>query len=428
MINLELPQQIENTRALLRQFAEGGLRPLSRKYDLLEQDEMPQELYELSKLLRGGRNRGEGEGASGAKPGEEAGEKAGDKGHGKSSGEAMTAPGSEVSNRNGSNMSTVISSAELCWGDVGLFLALPIVGLGNAAVSAVATEEQKQEWGELFAAMAITEPGAGSDSAAIKTTAVLDGDEWVLNGEKIFVTTGYRSKQVVVWASLDLTLGKAAIKSFLVPKGTPGMTVSRVEHKLGIRASDTAQIVFENCRVPKTNLLGNPEIAKTADARKKAFGGVMQTFDNTRPMVAAQAVGLARAALDLTYELLGEEGVELDFEKGYHQMSAVENDLYDLEAEYETARLLMLKAAWMADNHQPNSKNASMSKAKAGRTGNQVALKCVEICGQLGYSKAHLLEKFARDSKIIDIYEGTQQIQQLIIARQVLGRSSSELK
>ena len=402
MINLELPQRIEDTRALLRQFSSGGLRPISRKYDLLEPKDTPQELYELSKLLGGGRDRGDARGDS-----------AGEGGSG---------------NRNGSNMSMVVSSAEICWGDVGLFLALPTVGLGNAAVNAVASQQQKDEWGDLYAAMAITEPGAGSDSAAIRTTAVLDGDEWVINGEKIFVTAGYRSKQVVVWASLDLSLGKAAIKSFLVPKGTPGMTVTRVEHKLGIRASDTAQIVFDNCRVPRANLLGNPEIARTADARKKAFGGVMQTFDNTRPMVAAQALGVARAALDLTYELLADKGVALDYEKSYFQMSAVENDLYDLEAEYETARLLVLKAAWMADNRQPNSSNASMSKAKAGRMGNQVALKCVEICGQLGYSKAHLLEKFARDSKIIDIYEGTQQIQQLIIARQVLGKSSSELK
>jgi acyl-CoA dehydrogenase len=400
MINLEIPKKIEDTRALLHQFSLNGLRPLSRKYDLLEQKEMPEELYELVKLLKGGRSQAE----------------------------KRADPAAEAGNVNGSNLSMVVSSAELCWGDVGLFLALPSIGLGNAAVSAVATEEQKTEWGDLFASMAITEPGAGSDSAAIKTTATLDGDEYVLNGTKIFVTDGYRSKQVVVWASLDLKMGKAAIKSFLVPKGTPGMTVTRVEHKLGIRSSDTAQIVLEDCRVPKANLLGNPEIAKTADARKKAFGGVMQTFDNTRPMVAAQAVGLARAALDMTLELLKEEGVELDYNKSYHQMSAVESDLYDMEADYETARLLVLKAAWMADNKQPNSKNASMSKAKAGRMGNQVALKCVEICGQLGYSKAHLLEKFARDSKIIDIYEGTQQIQQLIVARQVLGKSSSELK
>lgn len=330
--------------------------------------------------------------------------------------------------RNGKNMELVIGCEEMCWGDVGLFVAFPGFALGNAAVDAVASDEQKAEWGELFASMAITEPGTGSDSAAIKTTARLEGDEWVINGEKIFVTDGYRSKQVVVWASLDLSLGKAAIKSFLVPKGTPGMTVARVEHKLGIRASDTAQIIFDNCRIPKANILGNPEIAKTAEQRKKAFGGVMQTFDNTRPAVAAQGLGVARAALDLTKELLQSEGVNLSYQGSYQQLSAVENDLYELEAEYEAARLLTLKASWMADNKQSNSKNASMSKAKAGRIAVQVSLKCVEICGQLGYSKAQLLEKFARDSKIIDIYEGTQQIQQLIIARQVLGKSSKELK
>jgi len=400
MINLELPQKMEETRKLLRQFSRDGLRPISRKYDLLEQREMPEELYELSKLLGIGRKR------SAADPDQP----------------------DATANVNGRNLSMVVSSAELCWGDVGLFLALPSIGLGNAAVAAVASEEQKAEWGDLFAAMAITEPGAGSDSAAIRTTAVADGDEWVLNGTKIFVTDGYRCKQVVVWASLDPSLGKAAIKSFLVPKGTPGMTVTRVEHKLGIRASDTAQIVLDNCRVPRANLLGNPEIASTAEARKKAFGGVMQTFDNTRPMVAAQAIGLARAALDLTLELLAEQGLELDFTRGYHMLTALENDLYELEAEYESARLLVLKAAWMADNRQPNSKNASMSKAKAGRMAGQVALKCVEICGQLGYSKACLLEKFARDAKILDIYEGTQQIQQLIVARQVLGKSSADLK
>ena len=404
MINLELPKDIQDLQGLLHQLAEGGLRPISRKYDQLEQKELPEELVEISKLLAAGRKARN------------------------TDSDAASVTGESQANRNGNNMRMAAASQELCWGDVGLFLALPSIGLGNAAVEAVASAEQKAEWGELFAAMAITEPGCGSDSAAIKTTAVLDGDEWVINGEKIFVTDGYRSRQVVVWASLDLSLGKAAIKSFLVPKGTPGMTVTRVEHKLGIRASDTAQIVFDNCRVPKANLLGNPDIATTAEERKKAFGGVMQTFDNTRPMVAAQAVGVARAALDLTQDLLQEAGIELGFDKKYHQLSAIENDLYDMEAEWEAARLLVMQAAWMADNRQPNSLNASMSKAKAGRMGNAVALKCVEICGQLGYSQAELLEKFARDSKIIDIYEGTQQIQQLIIARQLLGKGSGELK
>lgn len=400
MINLELPKNLQDLDGLLHQFAEGGLRPISRKYDLLEQRELPEELVELGALLKVG-----------------------------SSPQASSdkdAP--EEGNRNGNNMRMAVATEAMCWGDAGLYLALPVIGLGNAAVQAVATEEQKTEWGELFAAMAITEPGCGSDSANIKTTAVLDGDEWVINGEKIFVTDGYRCRQVVVWASLDTSMGKAAIKSFLVPKGSPGMTVTRVEHKLGIRASDTAQIVFENCRVPKSSLLGSPDIATTAAARKKAFGGVMQTFDNTRPLVAAQAIGLARAALDLAQDLLKESGLELSYKKNYHQLSALENDLYELEADWESARLLVLKAAWMADNRLPNSMNASMSKAKAGRMGNTVALKCVEICGQLGYSQSALLEKFARDSKIIDIYEGTQQIQQLIIARQLLGKSSSELK
>lgn len=405
MINLELPKHLQDLQTLLRQFSKDGLRPLSRKYDDLEPKDLPEELGPLSELLAAGRKQ-----RSAKNSAEENGD----------------APQSEV--RNGTNLSTVVGAAELCWGDPALFLAMPAIGLGNAAVEAVATPEQKQQWGELYAAMAITEPGCGSDSAAIRTTATLDGDEWVINGEKIFVTDGYRCKQVVVWASLDPELGKAAIKSFLVPKGTPGMTVTRVEHKLGMRASDTAQIVFDNCRVPRTNLLGDPEIAKTAEARKKAFGGVMQTFDNTRPAVAAQGIGTARAALDITEALLRERGVELGYNREYARLSALENDLYDLEAEYEAARLLVLKAAWMADNKLPNSKNASMCKAKAGRMVNTVTLKCVEICGQLGYSKTELLEKLARDSKIIDIYEGTQQIQQLIVARQVLGKSSSELK
>jgi acyl-CoA dehydrogenase len=382
-----------------RQVALQGLRPISRKYDLLEQKETPEELYALQEMLKPSIGR---VGAS--------------------------ATASTGGNRNGANMAAVTFIEQMCWGDLGLTSSLPMIGLGNAAVEAVANEDQKAQWGDLYAAMAITEPGCGSDSAAIKTTAKLDGDEWVINGEKIFVTDGYRCKQVVVWASLDTSLGKAAIKSFLVPKGTPGMSITRISHKLGIRANDHAQILFDNCRVPKGNILGDPNIARTAEERKKAFGGVMQTFDNTRPQVAGQGLGIARAALDMTSDLLQQRGKDLNYDKGYHEMSAVENDLYELEAEYEAARLLVLKAAWMADNKQPNSKNASMSKAKAGRMGTQVTLKCVEICGQLGYSKTNLLEKWARDSKIVDIYEGTQQINQLIIARQVLGKSSKELK
>jgi acyl-CoA dehydrogenase len=300
---------------------------------------------------------------------------------------------------------------------------MPRQGLGNSAIASVADDEQLARFEGVWAGMAITEPGTGSDSANIKTTAVLDGDEYVINGEKIFVTSGDRADAIVVWATLDKELGRAAIKSFVVPKGTPGMRVERLEHKLGIRASDTATIIFENCRVPAANLLGSPEVDP-----KQGFAGAMATFDNTRPLVASMAVGCASAALDLTRELLASAGVEVDYDRPAHIQPAAAAKLLQLESDLEGARLLMLQAAWMADNGTPNSLEASMAKAKAGRVGSDVTLSCVELCGAVGYSESELLEKWARDSKILDIFEGTQQIQQLIVARRLLGKSSAELK
>ena len=270
--------------------------------------------------------------------------------------------------------------------------------------------------------MAITEPGTGSDSANISTTAKLDGDHYVLNGEKIYVTAGSRADIIVVWATIDKSAGRAAIKSFAVERGTPGMEVTRLEHKLGIKASDTAAISFSDCRVHKSNLLGNPEIDT-----KKGFGGVMQTFDNTRPLVAAMAVGVAKAALDRTKELM-KDCTELNYSAPINSVSAAEAEIYRMEADWEAARLLTLQAAWMADNGKPNSMEASMAKAKAGRACNAITLKCVELCSGLGYSEDELLEKWSRDSKILDIFEGTQQIQQLIVARRLLNLSSAELK
>jgi acyl-CoA dehydrogenase len=321
----------------------------------------------------------------------------------------------------------VITTESFCYGDVGLALSIPGSGLGNAAIGAAATAEQKERFGSVYASMAITEPASGSDSGSISTTARLDGEEWVLNGEKIFVTAGERCDTVVVWATLDKNAGKTAIKSFVVPKGTPGMELVGLEHKLGIRASDTATIRFDNCRIPKANILGNADV-KEGD-KKGAFGKVMQTFDNTRPGVAAMSIGVGRAALDLTYELLkAESNFELRYDKPLWDSSAIEAELYRMEADWEAAPLLVLRAAWMADNGQPNSMEASMAKAKAGRVGSIITLRCVELCGSIGYSEAQLLEKFARDSKILDIFEGTQQIQQLIVARRLLNKSSAELK
>jgi acyl-CoA dehydrogenase len=352
------------------------------------------------------------------------GDGSGDGGHGSSDGDGRGAGDGASPNRNGRNMASMLGLIEMSWGDVGLALTMPRQGLGQSAIAALASPEQLQRFGRRWAAMAITEPGAGSDSAAIRTTARLDGDEYVLNGEKIFVTAGDRAELIVVWATLDRAAGRGAIKSFVVERDNPGLRLVRLEHKLGIRASDTANLSLEDCRVSAQNLLGSPDI-QTA---REGFVGVMQTFDNTRPLVAGMAIGVARASLERTRELLAERGVEPDYAAPPHAQHAAAAELIELEADWEAARLLTLQAAWMADNGKPNSLHASIAKAKAGRMCTHVALRCVALCGATGYAETELLEKWARDAKILDIFEGTQQIQLLVIARALLHKSSAELK
>jgi acyl-CoA dehydrogenase len=405
MINLEIPKKFVPLVGQAHQVAEEVFRPISRKYDQ-EEHAYPKELDMLAALIDG-MNDGSATGGAGA-AGVRREKRDGDDGV-----------------RNGSNMSTVLGIVELCWGDVGLLLSMPRQGLGNSAIASVANDEQLERFKGKWAAMAITEPEAGSDSASIRTTAVLDETtgEYVLNGEKIYVTSGERADLVVVWATLDRSVGRAAIKSFVVERSNPGLKLDRLEHKLGIRASDTAAFILEDCRVPKENLLGSPEVDT-----EKGFAGVMQTFDNTRPLVAAMAVGLTRACLEETRRLLSDAGVEVDWDKPAQLQPAAAAEYLAMEADYEAARLLTLEAAWMADNSKPNSLQASMAKAKAGRTCVDVALRCVRLCGSLGFGEELLLEKWARDAKILDLFEGTQQIQLLIIARQLLGKSSAELK
>ena len=402
-MQLEIPRKLLALVEQAHLVASEVFRPISRKYDRAEH-EYPVELDMLASVMDGMNEGDLGGGAGAAKLKQE-----------------RKAQGGGV--RNGTNMSTVLGLTELCWGDVGLALTIPRQGLGNAAIAAVANEEQSVRFKGRWAAMAITEPEAGSDSASIRTTARLDGDHYVLNGEKIFITAGGRADLIVVWATLDPSLGRSAIKSFVVEKGTPGMQLVRLDHKLGIRASDTATITFNDCRVPKENLLGNPNIDT-----KQGFGGVMQTFDNTRPVVAAMALGVGRASLERTRELLRQRGILGGYERTLFGSTAAEAELYRMEAELEAARLLTLKAAWLADNGVPNSKEASMAKAKAGRAANHITLRCLQMCAANGITETELLEKWARDSKILDIFEGTQQIQLLIIARRLLGKSSQELR
>ncbi|HEY1841848.1 MAG TPA: acyl-CoA dehydrogenase family protein [Mycobacterium sp.] len=400
-INLELPRKLHAVIDKAHQGAAEMMRPIARKYDLKEHA-YPVELDTLSELYTGASesNTVEMSGANSFRSGDE-----------------------DEGNRNGANMGAALQALEASWGDAAMLLSMPFQGLGNAAISGVATDEQLQRLGRVWAAMAITEPGFGSDSAAVSTTAKLDGDEYVINGEKIFVTAGSRATHIVVWATLDKSKGRAAIKSFVVPREHPGVTVERLENKLGIKGSDTAVIRFDNARVPKDNLLGNPEIEPG-----KGFSGVMETFDNTRPLVAGMAIGIARAALEELRTILTDAGVEISYDKPSHVQSAAAAEFLRMEADWESSYLLMLRAAWQADNKIPNSKEASMSKAKAGRVGSDITLKAVELVGTTGYSETTLLEKWARDSKIMDIFEGTQQIQQLVVARRLLGLSSTELK
>ena len=329
----------------------------------------------------------------------------------------------------------------MSWGDAGQYLCVPGGGLGNTAVQAVGTPEQKQRLLPRFAtgdepvwsAMAITEPDAGSDNSSMRTTAVLDEDsnEWILNGEKIFITSGSLALKesngfCIVWATVDASAGRAGIKSFVVEANTPGVDVSPGMAKYGIRASDTVVISFTDARVPYDNILGSPDVqtGKTT----KGFKGAMRTFDASRPAVAASAVGIARAALEYTQEKLAEAGIAVDYTKSRHQLTAVERDLIDMEAQYKSAWLLTLKATAAMMHGQTNRLEASMCKAHAGTAVTKLTLKAVELLGPLGYSRDFLVEKWMRDAKINDIYEGTRQINLLIVARTILGYSRRELK
>jgi len=330
----------------------------------------------------------------------------------------------------------------LSWGDAGMYLITPGGGLGAAAVQASGTPEQKAKFLARYAgekptmgAMCMTEAGAGSDTSLIRTRAVLDEatKEWILNGEKIFVTSGDKSLTeyeklgkgfVVVWATIDPTAGRAGMRSFVVEAGTPGVKVTKMEHKLGIRASDTVSISLVDARLPFDHILGSPTVEKTTTG----FKGAMATFDATRPLVAAAGLGVARAALEFLKEKLAENGVTVRYGLPRQKLTNIEREVIDCDVMLKSAWLMVLKAVWMADNKKPNALESSMSKVKAGDVGTKITQKAVEILGPLGYSREFLLEKWFRDAKITDIYEGTGQINRLVVARQILGYSGAELR
>jgi acyl-CoA dehydrogenase len=407
MIDFSLSSETDNARQMIHMVAEQTMRPISREYDEREHEKPIEWLSMMWNASKGM----------------------------VSFGDVDKKPATVERKASERILRSTVMIEELSWGDAGLYLSIPNSGLGGAAVSAAGTPEQKERFLARFrggepkwGAMAITEPGCGSDSAAITTTAVRDGDHWVLNGTKIFCTSGLMAVEksegfVVVWATVNKSAGRAGIKAFVVEHHTPGMTVAKCENKLGIRASDTAMLVFEDCRIPLDNILGSPEVQHSTEG----FKGVMATFDATRPLVAASAIGIARAAVDFVREALQKAGVEIRYHVPPTKMTTVERDFIDMESDLHAARLLTWRAAWMIDQGMRNSLEASMAKAKAGLMVTRVTQKAVELLGPLGYSRKLLLEKWMRDAKINDIFEGTQQINLLIIARRILGYSSREL-
>ena len=397
MIDFALSERLREAQEFYRRYAGERMRPISRAFDEREHErpwDFIRDAWEASR-----------------------------------SGKTPSAPAEER------NLFTVVVIEEMSWGDAGLYLIRPGSGLGTAAVAATGTKEQRERFLARFrdgepkwAAMAITEPGCGSDTSAIQTTAVRDGDEWVLNGSKIFCTNGSLSLAeseglTVVWATVDRSAGRAGIKPFVVEAGTPGVSVAKLENKLGIRVSDTAEILLEDCRIPADNVLGPAEV-KTS---KGSFKGAMATFDATRPIVAAMSVGVANAALELLREHVRDAGHRLRYGVSPQRLSVLERDLMECEAEVRATRLLTWRSACMLDRGQRNSLEASMAKAKAGQVVTRVTQKVVEHLGPLGYSRSLLAEKWMRDAKINDIYEGTQQINLLIVARRILDYGSREL-
>ncbi len=420
MIEFEAPKPIANQTFVLKTVAEEMMRSKSRYFDEHEH-EIPYDYIEFMQTVK------RATGAGSLVPREEKKEED---------------PNKPKHPPIGYQMLASIAEA-LAWGDVGMYLCTPGGLLGAAAVQAAGTPEQRQKFltrflGEkpVFDAMCMTEAGAGSDTSAIRSTAVLDKatNEWVLNGEKIFVTAGDKAMTayekfdkgfIVVWATLDPKAGRAGMRAFVVEAGTPGVRMEKLEHKLGIRCSDTATIVLQDARVPFDHILGSPTIETDTS---KGFKGAMATFDATRPLVAAGGIGVARAALEFVIEKLAENGITIRYGLPRQKLTNLEREVIDMEIMLRSSWLMIIKAVWMADNKKSNALEASMSKVKAGDIGTKITQKAVELMGPLGYSREFLLEKWFRDAKITDIYEGTGQINRLVVARQILDYRSSELR
>jgi acyl-CoA dehydrogenase len=394
MIDFELDKGLRGFRDFVHDFALTELRPRAREAD--ERGEVDPEVIRRLGAFAGDRAkvlpRGgpDGETRAGAPPSRE-------------------------------HLLSVIGSEELAWGDAAMILNVPGPSIAGTVIAACGTPDQRKRFlddvftGEepRFGAIAVTEAQGGSDVSGVATTAAADGDGWVLNGTKVFCTNGARADVLVVNATTDRSLGRDGQRLFVVLEGTPGLRVGKIEKKLGLVASETAELVFEDCRIPGDHLLGGGGIA----GARSGFKETMRAFDASRPSVAAMAVGIGRAAYEYVREWSAAE-----IPPHSRRRPFVEVKLAAMERELEAARLLCRMAAWRADAGMPNSKEASMAKAYAPATALRACVGAIEIMGPEGYSKEHLVEKWYRDIKVYDIFEGTGQIQRVIISRHILGR------
>ena len=327
-----------------------------------------------------------------------------------------------------------IIAEEIFWGCAGIGLCLMGTGLPLSALAGVGTQEQLFEWApKMFGtpedpklgAFAVTEPQAGSDVRSLRTRAKREGDEWVLNGQKTYITNGQYADVYIVVATVDPELGHRGQASFIIHKDDGGIKPGKKEKKLGIRASDTSEVLLEDCRIPIDRVLGGMDKleAKLEKARKGESSGrqsaALRTFEMTRPAVAIQAVGVARAALEFATEYSKERQA---FGVPISQHQSIQNHLADMAMMVEASRLMTYKAAWLAASGQPfNKAEGSMSKLLAGETAVKVTETAVQILGGAGYIKDFPVEKWYRDSKIYTIFEGTSEIQRMVIARALLS-------
>jgi butyryl-CoA dehydrogenase len=386
VVALELSEEERMVRDLAHQFAVKEIRPVATEYD--ESEKVPYDI--IAKAAEVGLGLSENAGALGA----------------------------------GSSLLPSIISEELSWGCAGIALAINSSGLAAAAIGASASKEQRERWmPEItssadtvrLGAMCLTEPDAGSDVANIQTTAVRDGDDYVLNGEKQFITNGGIADLHVVFATEDRSKGWGGIGAFVIPKGTPGLSEGTTWRKMGIRASHTANVVLEDCRIPADYKLGSEAGASSGSSAGPGALGVLSTLERTRPVVGAYALGIARAAQEYALDYARER---VQFGRPIIKNQAVSFMLADMAMSVDAARLMIWRAAWMAGAGSPFLRaEGSMAKCFASDVAMKVTVDAVQVLGGQGYMRDHPCEKWVRDAKIFQIFEGTNQIQRLVIGR-----------